>query len=450
MPDMNPNDRRSEHVIEQLDIDAIIANPRNPRTHSPKQIAQIAASIAEFGFTSPILVDHNNMVIAGSARFAAAKDLGFQKLPVIRLEHLTPEQVKAYVITDNKLAANAGWDDDLLRAELEQLLVLDLDFDVTITGFDIPEMDALLSSGNARPSGDDPLDAIPDVGIQAITQHGDCWVIGGHRVMCGDATCSDTYAALFGEERAQMVFCDPPFNVPINGHVSGLGKVKHREFVMASAEMSSEQFTSLLRTAFRHCADWSTDGSLQYHFMDWRHVQEITTAGSQAGLKQINLCVWAKTNAGMGSHYRSQHELVFVFKAGRAPHINNVELGKHKRYRTNVWTYAGANSFGRTRNEDLAMHPTVKPVALVADAILDSSRPKEIILDAFAGSGTTLIAAHKTRRRGFGIELDPLYCDVILRRLQSVTGLDPVHAGTGKTFEEVAAARSVDATGGAA
>jgi len=233
------------------------------------------------------------------------------------------------------------------------------------------------------------------------------------------------------------VFCDPPYNVPIDGHVSGLGRTSHREFAMASGEMSEAEFTTFLTQVFRHLADWSVDGALHFQCMDFRHMREMLDAGAAAYSELKNLCVWAKTNAGMGSLYRSQHELVFVFKSGTAPHINNVELGQHGRYRTNVWTYAGANSFSRTRDDDLAAHPTVKPTALVADAILDASHPKGIVLDAFAGSGTTLVAAHKTRRKGFGIELDPIYCDVILKRLAAVTGLEPRHAETNLLFHEV-------------
>ena len=267
-------------------------------------------------------------------------------------------------------------------------------------------------------------------------------MVGKHRLICGDATDPAVYAGLLGGERAQMVFTDPPYNVPIEGHVCGLGAVKHREFAMAAGEMSEAEFTRFLATIFGHLAAHAADGAIHYICMDWRHVGEVLAAGQSSYSELKNLCVWAKTNGGMGSLYRSQHELVFVFKSGSGAHINNVELGKHGRYRTNLWTYAGVNSFGRNRDEDLAMHPTVKPVALVADAILDCSRRKGIVLDAFAGSGTTLLAAERTGRRGYGIELDPLYCDVIVRRLAKVAGLEAVHAETGKSFAEVEAERA--------
>jgi DNA modification methylase len=238
-----------------------------------------------------------------------------------------------------------------------------------------------------------------------------------------------------------MVFTDPPYNVPISGHVSGLGRVKHAEFAMASGEMSEDQFIGFLRTIFERLAGFSQDGSIHFVCMDWRHMSEVLAA-SLGTYNLQNLCVWTKTNGGMGSLYRSQHELVFVLKSGSAPHINNVELGRHGRNRTNVWAYAGINSFGAHRDSDLALHPTVKPVALVADAILDCSNRKGIVLDAFAGSGSTLVAAHRTGRKGYGIDLDPHYCDVILRRLQNVMRQDPMLEGSGKRFASRSPKRS--------
>ncbi|WP_339716870.1 site-specific DNA-methyltransferase, partial [uncultured Sneathiella sp.] len=285
---------------------------------------------------------------------------------------------------------------------------------------------------------------LPDTG-PAVTEIGDIWQIGKHRLICGDATDADVYAALLEGERAQLVFTDPPYNVPVDGHVCGLGKVRHREFAMATGEMDEESFTDFLGTVFRNLARFSQDGAIQFICMDWRHVGEMTSAGKMAYPSLLNICVWAKTNGGMGSLYRSQHELVFVFKAGTGRHINNVELGRHGRNRTNLWTYAGINSFGKTRDADLALHPTVKPVALVADAILDCSKRNGIVLDAFAGSGTTLIAAEKTGRRGYGIELDPRYCDVIVKRLAEVMGASAVHGATGRTFDDIAADRAQEA-----
>ncbi len=415
---------------------------RNARTHSPKQIAEIAASIKVFGFNNPVLIDAHDGIIAGHGRVEAAKQLGMATVPTVRLEYLTEAQKRAYILADNKLAEKAGWDREILAIELQNLMELDLDFDVSITGFSMPEIDVLIDGLEATPAKADPADDVPEVADVAVTRPGDIWQIGPHRLICGDATEPAIFDRLLEGERAQMIFTDPPYNVKIDGHVSGLGSVRHREFAMASGEMSEAEFAGFLRVVFKNLVTASLDGAIHFVAMDWRHIGEVMTAASGIYAEFKNLCIWAKTNGGMGSLYRSQHELVFVFKAGTAPHINNVELGKHGRYRTNVWTYAGANSFGSTRDDDLAMHPTVKPVAMMADAILDCSQRKGIVLDAFAGSGSTLVAAHKTGRRGYGIELDPLYCDVILRRLQAIAKLDAVLASTGQTFAQTAQERT--------
>jgi DNA modification methylase len=424
----------------------------NPRTHSEKQIRQIADSIRQFGFTNPILVDRDNGIVAGHGRVEAAKRLKRESVPTICLEDMTEAEIRAYVIADNRLAENAGWDREVLAIELQYLCELDLDFDVTITGFEMPEIDVLFGEQQAAgsdPGEPDPADEVPavDEAGPAVTRPGHLWLLGKHRLICGDATDPEIYARLLDGGRAQMVFTDPPYNVPIDGHVCGLGSVKHREFAMAAGEMSETEFTGFLATTFGNLAAHTADGAIHYICMDWRHLGEVLAAAKGAFSELKNLCVWAKTNGGMGTLYRSQHELVFVFKSGRGPHINNVELGKHGRYRTNVWSYAGVNSFGRNRDADLAMHPTVKPVALVADAILDCSRRKGIVLDAFAGSGTTLVAAARTGRRGYGIELDPHYCDVIVRRLAKVAGLEAVHAETGQSFAELGAERAAEPPG---
>jgi len=426
-------------------ISALAPRPANPRTHTQKQIEQIATSIKRFGFTNPVLVDDENGIIAGHGRVEAAALVGIHKVPTVRLADMKEEDVRAYVIADNKLAENAGWNRELLGLEFQYLSELDIDFDLTITGFELPEIDILiddLSVLQEKTNEEDPLDAVPELGDgPATTRAGDIWRIGEHRLICGDATKQETYAQLLGDEHAQMVFSDPPYNVSVDGHVSGLGKTRHREFAMASGELTSQQFTSFLTNAFEHLAAASLDGALHFICMDWRHMREILAAGDVAYSELKNMCVWAKTNGGMGSLYRSQHELVFVFKSGTASHINNVELGKHGRYRTNLWSYAGQNSFGAQRR-DLEVHPTVKPVALVADAIRDCSHAKHIVLDAFAGSGTTLIAAEKTRRRGYGIEIDPLYCDVIVRRMRKLCGLQAILEASGETFDEIADLRS--------
>lgn len=431
-------------AVEPRPITALKPRLSNPRTHSKKQLAQIAASIERFGFTNPVLIDNTDGIVAGHGRVAAAKMLGMVSVPTIRLAQMSEAEVRAYVIADNRLAENAGWDRELLGIEFAYLAELDLDFDLTLTGFELPEIDLLLSEHSEAGNGGNEADVVPEIATgPAVTRQGDVWRIGLHRLICGDALEAPTYEQLLGSERAQMVFIDPPYNVPIGGHVSGMGKIRHREFAMASGEMSDAEFTGFLARALGHLAGHAADGSLHFVCMDWRHLGELLAAGAAAYSELKNLCVWSKTNAGMGSLYRSQHELVFVYKAGRAPHINNVELGRHGRYRTNVWSYPGVNGFG-TQREDLALHPTVKPVALVADAIRDGSHRKGIVLDAFAGSGTTLVAAELTGRIGRAIELDPHYCDVIIRRMSEVAKLDAVLEATGACFAEVAVARGID------
>lgn len=436
-----------EHSMFNLQIiykdpKALKPRARNPRLHSRKQIEQLKRSIVEFRFLRPVLIDGSDTIIAGHGSTQAAIELGIEDVPTTRVDHLTPAQIRAYVIADNKLAENAGWDRNLLALELKEL-ALDLDFDITLTGVELPEFDVLLEG--LRDGKGDAADDVPTLepNQPVVSRPDDLWCIGQHRLLCGDSTTAESYERLLHGQRAQVIFTDPPYNVPIAGHVSGLGKTKHREFAMASGEMNTEEFTAFLRGIFRHLVAFSADGSLHYICMDWRHMREVLDAAeSYATLK--NLCVWAKTNAGMGSLYRSQHELVFVFKNGTAPHINNVELGRFGRHRSNVWSYAGVNTFGARRDEDLAMHPTVKPVAMVADAILDSSRREGIVLDAFAGSGTTLIAAERTGRHGFGIEIDPAYVDTIIRRFGKVYGLYAHHAETGKHFAAVAHERNID------
>jgi DNA modification methylase len=426
--------------IEYQPLGRLKLRAANPRTHSDKQIDQIAKSIQRFGFTNPIIADDEDNIVAGEGRFKAAKQLGFCEVPLVRLSAMSDAEIRAYVIADNKLAENAGWDRNLLALELQYLSDLGLDdLDVTITGFELPEIDVLIGELSAanNSSADEVIEPAPG---PAVTRPGDIWQIGDHRLICGDSTKAETYRALLGDKRAQMVFSDPPYNVPIAGHVGGLGKIQHREFAMASGEMSDAEFTAFLSSVFAQLAFFSADGAIHFQCIDWRHIGEMLDAGNASYSELKNICVWSKANAGMGSFYRSQHELVCVFKSGNAPHINNIELGKYGRYRTNVWNYAGVNGFGETRS-DLELHPTVKPVAMVEDAIRDCSQRKGIVLDPFGGSGTTLVAAERTGRCGFAIELDPLYCDVSLRRLRSICGLQAVLQATGQKFEDVATDR---------
>jgi DNA modification methylase len=426
--------------IEMLPLHALRRYSRNARTHSKRQIKQIAASMKRFGFTNPILVSDDYEIIAGHGRFEAAKLLGLAGVPVVRLSHLSDDERRAYVLADNRLAEKAGWDREILAIELQELIALN--FDIDLTGFAMPEIDLILDEAReaAEPAG--PEDLHPEMCPgPAVSRAGDLWILGNHRLLCGDARSADAYATVLDKAKAQFVFTDPPYNVPIDGHVCGLGRIRHRDFAMGCGEMSQEAFTGFLTTVFRNLAAYSCDGSIHQICMDWRHLAEITAAGRAVYAELKNVCVWNKANAGMGSFYRSKHELVFVFKCGTAPHINNFELGQHGRSRSNVWDYAGVNSLRPGRLDELAMHPTVKPVALVADAIKDCSNRNGIVLDPFAGSGTVLIAAERTGRKARALEIDPHYVDVAVGRWQTFTGKAATHAKTGQTFEDVAEAR---------
>ncbi len=391
---------------------------RNARTHSKKQIRQIAASIRQFGFTNPVLIDEAGTILAGHGRVAAAKLLGMTEVPCLQIDHMSENEKRAYVLADNKLALNAGWNEDVLAAELGALVSADLDFDVGLTGFSIPEIDGTLAMVKPE-EPDDPRDDVIPYGAPSRVGPGDVWQLGAHRLICGDALEPGVVATLMAGEQARMVFTDPPYNVPIDGHVGGSGKTKHREFAMASGEMSSEEFTGFLQCAFERLAEHSVDGSIHFICMDWRHLAEILAAGEAVFDELKNLIVWAKDNGGLGTFYRSRHELIFAFKHGTAPHINTFELGQFGRYRTNVWQYRGVNTLRPGRMEELALHPTVKPVQMIADAIRDVSGRGDIVLDVFGGSGSTLIAAEKTGRRARLCELDPIYCDRVLARWQA-------------------------------
>ena len=423
-------------------IDELKPDPANPRRHSKQQIRKIADSIRAFGFNVPVLIDREKNVVAGHGRLLACGELGWSEVPTLCLDHLTPAQARAFRIADNRLTEISEWDDRLLAEQLKELSVLGLDFNIEVTGFEMGEIDFRIASlEGLSEADDDPADALPDTPAgRRVCNLGDLWILGRHRVLCGSALDRHAFATLFGDEHASMVFTDPPYNVPIDGHASGLGAVHHRPFPMASGEMDSPQFTEFLKQAFNNLAAFSVDGSIHFVCMDWRHVEELTAAGRGVYGELKNLCVWVKNNAGMGSLYRSRHELVFVFKHGRGGHRNNVQLGRFGRNRSNVWDYPGANSFVRSSEEGnlSALHPTVKPVAMIADAILDCSARGEIVLDGFLGSGTTVIAAERTGRHCYGLELDPGYVDTIIRRWQKLTGNSALHSASGGSFDDFA------------
>lgn len=428
--------------IEMLPVAAFRPYSGNARTHSRKQVSQIAESIRRFGFTNPVLISDDCEIIAGHGRVMAAKELGIERVPAVRLSHLSPEERRAYVLADNKLALNAGWDTELLAIELQALI--DLEFDATLTGFSLAEIDFTLDHARdaSAVSSDESADRLPEHSEgPAVTRSDDLWHLGRHRLLCGDARTADDVRRLTEGKAVDLIFTDPPYNVPIDGNVGGLGAIKHREFAFASGEMSQEQFTEFLSKTLANAAAAAKDGAIAFVCMDWRHMREVLDAGEAVFSEFKNLCVWNKTNGGMGSFYRSKHELVFVFKVGTAPHTNSFELGQTGRYRTNVWDYAGISSIGANRMDELAMHPTVKPVALVADAIRDCSRRGEVVLDIFGGSGSTLIAAEQCGRQARLLEFDPIYCDTIVRRWQQHTGKKATLGGDGRDFETLSAER---------
>jgi DNA modification methylase len=380
------------------------------------------------------LIDGNNKIICGHGRVAGARLLGLTKVPTLKLAHLSDADKRAYIIADNRLAEKAGWNKEFLAIELQGLL--DLNFEIELTGFETCEVDLLLEDINAGSEEND--DICPEYEpSRAITKLGDVWNLGPHRLVCGDARDRSAYALLMGNECAQLTTTDPPYNLKIDGHVSGLGRVQHREFAMGCGEMSEAEFATFLEQTFQQIAAHSIDGAICSTFINWRHLSEILVAGRKVFSELKNVCVWVNPNGGTGTFYRSRHQLVFIWKHGKSSHRNTFELGQYGRFRTNVWEYAGVNSFKTDRLNELEMHPTVKPVAMIADAIKDCSRRGDLILDPFSGSGTTIAAAQRTGRRARAIEIDPNYCDVAIRRWQGQTGQRAVHAKTGLSFDDL-------------
>ena len=409
----------SQLVMTYRPVSELIPDPRNARTHPKRQIDQLRASIDAFGFTNPILADPEGRIIAGHGRLQAARTMGLVEVPVITLSGLSEIQKRALRIADNKIALNAGWDLEILQLELGELSSIDIDFDPTLTGFSIGELDVILLT-----TADPDDEVIPPVPAKPGTRPGDIWILGEHRVGCGDGRDADFLQRVIGDgARVDAAFLDPPYNVRIGGHAVAAGS--HREFAMASGEMSEAEFRSFLADTLGAAARLSRNGAVHFVCMDWRHMDSVSAVCAEIYGARLNLCIWNKSNAGMGSLYRSKHELIFVYRVGTAPHLNMVELGRHGRNRTNIWDYASVNSMRGSRRQDLALHPTVKPTALVADAILDVTRRGDLVLDLFLGSGTTLLAAERTGRRFRGLDIDPAYVDVAVERWSARTGLEP-------------------------
>ena len=425
--------------IDYLPPASLSALGRKSRIHSKDQIRSIADSIRAFGFAVPILVDEDQKVIAGNARLDAAVQLGLPLVPVVALSHLTRAQKRAFVIAENQLATLSGWDKEVLRIEFEELSALDLDFSLETTGFVEPQIDAIMFGRK----GVSAADKHPPLPTEPASRLGDLWLLGEHRLLCGDSTSPDSLAALLNGEQARAVFTDAPYNCRVQGHVTG--NSAHGEFVMASGEMTEEAFTEFLAKSLARIAEALIPGGVAYFCMDWRNAGNVLEAVKPTQMEFLNLVVWDKQAGGMGSWYRSRHELIFVFRTSGAGHLNRVELGKHGRDRHNVWSYPGVNGFGSEKAKAREMHPTVKPLGLVRDALLDCSARGDLILDLFSGSGTTIIAAHDTGRRGAAIDLDPRYVDTGVIRWQDFSGKEAVLAATGQTFRQVRAVRAAGA-----
>jgi DNA modification methylase len=405
---------------------------RETRTHPPHQVRKLAASLNRFGFVLPILIDAERRVVAGWGLVQAARQMGLSEVPAVSLTDTSEAELRMLRLALNRITDDAdAWDREALSLEFSEILELAPQIDLEVTGFEIGEIDIHLDGDGVDQEDEGP--AI-ETGATAVTHDGDLWMLGEHRLLCADALHRESYARVLGAHKADMMFADPPYNVPVEGHVSGLGAVKHADFAMASGELSSAEFQSFLRTSLGHAAGWSINGAIHYVCMDWRHQREVIAAGEEVYSELKNLCVWNKSNAGMGSLYRSKHELIYVFKVGKGAHINNVALGRYGRHRTNVWDYVSQNALNGTARSKLALHPTVKPVAMIADAIRDCSNRGGLILDPFGGAGTTLIAAERTGRRARVIELDPTFVDISIERWRRLTGGTARHADTGQPF----------------
>lgn len=423
--------------IEMRPLASLKVNPANPRMHTEQQIEQIAASIDRWGFINPLVIGEDGLIVAGAGRYHAARKRGLDEVPTLAVAFVTEADRRAFAIADNRLAEKAGWDESLLAREFEFLL--DAEFEsVELTGFDTAEIDTLLFDDESEANTEDPVE-LPEQDATPISRRGDLWTCGDHRLLCGDALDPTSYDILLQGERARLVVTDPPYNLKVS-NITGSGQIQHREFAQASGEMTKAEFVAFLRAAFRQIVNHSVNGAIAFVFQDWRHIRDAIDASEGVFSELKNVVVWAKTNAGQGAFYRSAHEMILVFKVGIGRHINNFRMGETGRYRTNLWRYAGQNTFRKGRMEELRSHPTVKPLPMICDAIRDCSNRGDLVLDPFVGSGTTLVAAARTRRRGVAIEIDPIYCDVALERLTKETGASPC-LGDGRGFDEVRTAR---------
>jgi hypothetical protein len=418
-------------VVEPRPINSLTALGREARIHSDEQIKYIAKSIETFGFREPVLIDAEDRIICGTGRVTAAKLLGLEMVPTIQIADMSEADLRAYRIAANRTAELAKWDREILAIELGELQIQAPTIDITATGFSIPQIEALKFGARQIDEGDDEA---PAPAATTVSRIGDLWACGDHRVLCGDALELDSYTRLLEGDAAQCAFLDFPYNCRVQGHITS--NSAHGEFVQASGEMSRPEFVSFLTTTLQRVCDALAPGAVIYACMDWRNIELLLAAGGAVGLELLNIAVWTKPAGGMGSFLRSQHELIAIFKKPGAGHINNVELGRNGRTRTNVWSYDGVAGFGAEKAKLRAMHPTCKPVALVKDALLDTTIPDAVVIDSFSGSGTTLIACERIGRQGRVMDLDPHYVDVTVRRWQQLNGRRAVHADSGQSFDQ--------------
>lgn len=435
------NDLLPRLRIEYLPIAALRPADRRVRKATASQVARVELSLSQFGICAPILIDSDAHIVHGHLVWEAARRLKLDAVPVVRIDHLNATERRALAIALNRLGETGEWDVDALKLEFAELI--ELDEEVVSTGFELAEIDALLIEGEPDETEDDDLPPLP---LSAVSQLGDIWVIGDHRLVQGDARDREVYERLIADgEGVRLTLTDVPFNVPIRGHCTG--QAHHREFAVAHGELSREEFAAFNTEWMQLASSVLVEGGLLATFIDWRSVELILSAGRETGLDLLNIVVWAKSNAGQGSLWRSGHEMLPVFKKGSAPHCNRVELGRWGRYRSNVWTYPGASSLGSDAREGLATHPSVKPRAMIEDALLDVTDRGDVVCDCFLGSGTMLLAAEATGRRCRAIEIDGTYCDLAIDRWQQMTGREATLEETGETHAEVARRRSAGTSG---
>lgn len=432
------NDLLPELRLSEMALSDLRASPHRTRRSTPEHVARLAKSIADLGFTVPILVCDSE-IVDGHVRVEAASQLGLEKVPAIEVGHLSPVEVRKLRLALNRTAELGEWDLDQLRGEIIALETLEVDLDST--GFTVQDLDIIRLTDVDEDVGEDWEDILEAEG-PAVSRTGDLWLLGEHRIVCGNALEADVTARLLGGEPVDLVLTDPPYNVPIAGNVSGLGRKVHGEFAMASGEMDDDEWQAFLDRTLAVLADSLAEGGVVFAFMDWRSIDRLYAAGAAAKLNLINLVVWYKQAGAMGGLYRSAHELIAVFCKGASPRTNNVALGRHGRNRTNVWEAPGANRRGSSANAMLSQHATPKPVELCVDAILDVTQRGGTVLDIFLGSGTTLIAAEKTGRACRGIEIEPRFVDVTIRRWEAFTGQEAVLEATGGTFAQVSEGRA--------